>query len=95
MKKGRLIIAILVSLTLIYPLTTYYAIQAYLFWRDAGLEKYPEEFRSYVDPSPFIGSFWGALTIIFGAFIVCSWLLVGIWRKELAAISLLQSCRTV
>jgi hypothetical protein len=84
MKKRRLIIAVLVSLTLIYPLTVYYAIQAYQFWRNAGLERYPEELRPFVDPSPFIGSFWGGLTIIFGAFIACSWLLVGIWRKELA-----------
>jgi hypothetical protein len=84
MKRGALIITILAGLTLIYPLTVYYAIQAYQSWIDAGLERYPEELRPYVETNPFIGSFWGGLTIILGAFIACSWLLVGIWRKELA-----------
>lgn len=83
MKKRGLIIAILVSLTIVYPLAAHYAIQAYQSWRNAGLEAYPEEMRPYVETSPFIQSFWGGLTVIFGAFIASSWLLVGIWRKKL------------
>jgi len=83
MKKRELIIAILASLTLIYPLAVQYAIQAHKSWLNAGLERYPEKLRLHVDASPFIQSFWGELTTIFGTFIASSWLLIGIWREKL------------
>jgi len=91
MKKGQQIIVILASLTLIYPLTVYSFLQAYQSWRNAGLEGFPEELRPYVDTSPFIQSFWGGLAIIFGTFIAVSWLLTGIWRKELKLLIILVS----
>jgi len=83
MKKGPLVFVVLLILTLTYPLTVNYALQAYESWRIAELESYPAEMRPYVDFSPFIQSFWGGLALIFGVVIVFSWLLLGMWRKTL------------
>lgn len=82
-----MILAILLIVTLIYPLTTYFAVQAYQSWRTALLERYPEGLEPTI--GPFIYSFWGVLTLIFGLAIASSWLLLGIWRKKLKLLALL------
>jgi len=89
MKKRQLILVILASLTLVYPLAVLYAVQAYQSWSTEELEEIPEEARPYVETGSFIQSFWGGLTISFGTFIASSWVLLGIWRKKLKLLTIL------
>jgi hypothetical protein len=81
MEKRKLALFVLLGLTLIYPLTIYYSVQAYELEWTAALEQYPEELRPYVNFHSFIHSSWGGLTIIFGTVIAVSWLILFIWRK--------------
>jgi len=81
MSKRRIIFIVLLALTLIYPLTVYYSVQAFLAWRDAVLEGYPIEFRGIIDLPPFTGTVNGFLVMLFGACIAVSWFILFLWRK--------------